>query len=162
MHVLIVLFHEWSEDLGYNLTKICSAKRLCTTQHAILFTPMIILRNKVVIELEEYADKRCIKETNSIFRKYLPSSPIREPEISSSKSLNSSRSITIQKIYPCKLFLPRTWNFYYNQEILWDLKTKYWIILKFNKTMILNNYRKTKIKIAQPFSKAKSTTIEHQ
>ena len=59
--------------MGYNLTKMFSAKRLCTTQHAVLFTPMISLRNKVVIELEEYSNKRCIKETNANFRKYLPS-----------------------------------------------------------------------------------------
>ena len=66
--------------MGYNLTKIFSAKRLCTTQHAVLFTPVISLRNKVVIELEEYFDKICIKETNSIFQKYLPSSSIRDLE----------------------------------------------------------------------------------
>ena len=142
MHMLTVLFHEWGGDLGYNLTKFFSAKRLCTTQHAVLFTPMLSLRNKVVIELEEYSDKRYIKETNSIFQRYLPSSYICEPEFSSVESLSSSYCITIQKIYPYKLFLPRTWNFYYNQEILWDLKTTYWRILKFNKTTILNNYKK--------------------
>ena len=80
MHMLTVLFHEWGGDLGYNLTKICSAKRLCITQRAVIFTPMISLRNKVVIELEEYSDKRCVKETNATFRKYLPSSAIRDLE----------------------------------------------------------------------------------
>ena len=66
--------------MGYNLTKIFSAKRLCTKKHAVLFTPMISLRNKVVIELEEYSDKRGIKETNAIFRKHLSSSDIHDLE----------------------------------------------------------------------------------
>ena len=147
MHVLIVLFNEWGEYLGCILTKISSAKRLCTTQYAVPFTPMISLKNKVVIEMEEYCDKTCIKETNAIFRKYQPSSAICEPKISSSESLGSSSSITIQKRYSYKLFLPRTWNFHYNQEISWDLKTTYWRNLKFNKTTILNNYKKQKQKL---------------
>ena len=156
MHVLKVLFHEWGEYLGYNLTKKFSAKRLCTTQHAVLFTSMISLRNKVVIELEEYFDKICIKETNSIFRKYRPSSAICEPEILFSESLGSSCSITIQKRYSYKLFLPRTWNFHYNQEISWDLKTTYWRILKFNKTTTLNSYKKQKQKLLNHSLKQKA------
>ena len=156
MHVFTILFHEWGGDLGYNLTKNFNAKRLCTIQHAILFTPIISLRNKVVIELEEYSDKRGIKETNAIFRKYQPYSAICEPKISSSESLGSSCAITIQKRYSYKLFLPRTWNFHYNQEISWDLKTTYWIILKFNKTMILNNYEKQKQKLLNHSLKQKA------
>ena len=161
MNVLTVLFHEWGGDMGYNLTKMFSAKRLCTTQHAVPFTPMISLRNKVVIELEEYSDKICIKETNVIFCRYLMYSSIHESKVSSLESLSSSYCITIQKIYPSKLFLWRDQYFHYNQEISWDLKITYWRILKFNKTTILNNC-KNKTKIAQPFSKAKGTRIEHQ
>jgi len=41
---------------------------------------MIRFRNKVVVEVEEYSDKRCIKETGAIFWKYLPSSTIHDLE----------------------------------------------------------------------------------
>ena len=86
--MLTVLFHEQGGDPGYNLTKIFSAKRLCTAQHVVLFTPMISLRNKVITELEEY-DKRCIKQTNSIFQKYLSSLAIHYLE--KKKNLNKKR-----------------------------------------------------------------------